>query len=74
MNIDCHPNVAAGFIRQAGHAAATLVDIGDAVAGHALVDDVIDPADTRAAIIAGLNANRNKQVFRPWRKHGVMPV
>ena len=31
-------------------------------------------ADTRAAIIAGLNANRNKQVFRPWRKHGVMPV
>ena len=43
-------------------------------AGHALVDDVIDPADTRAAIIAGLNANRNKQVFRPWRKHGVMPV
>ena len=43
-------------------------------AGHALVDDVIDPADTRSAIIAGLRANRNKQVFRPWRKHGVMPV
>jgi len=43
-------------------------------AGHALVDDVIDPADTRAAVIAGLRANRNKQVSRPWRKHGVMPV
>jgi len=43
-------------------------------AGHALIDDVIDPADTRSAIIAGLRANRDKQVFRPWRKHGVMPV
>ncbi len=43
-------------------------------AGHALIDDVIDPADTRAAIIKGLRANRDKQVFRPWRKHGVMPV
>jgi len=43
-------------------------------AGHAQVDDIIDPADTRAAIIAGLRANRDKQVFRPWRKHGVMPV
>lgn len=43
-------------------------------AGHAQVDDVIDPADTRAAIIAGLRANRTKQVSRPWRKHGVLPV
>ncbi len=43
-------------------------------AGHAQVDDIIDPADTRAAIIAGLRTHRNKQVARPWRKHGVMPV
>ena len=43
-------------------------------AGHAQVDDIIDPADTRATIIAGLRATRDKQVFRPWRKHGVMPV
>ncbi|HEX9992949.1 MAG TPA: acyl-CoA carboxylase subunit beta [Acidimicrobiales bacterium] len=43
-------------------------------AGHAAVDDVIDPADTRLAIWRGLRANRTKQVPRPWRKHGVLPV
>lgn len=43
-------------------------------AGHAHIDDVIDPAETRAAIIAGLATNRTKQVPRPWRKHAVLPV
>lgn len=43
-------------------------------AGHALVDDVIDPADTRRAIAAGLRITADKQVARPWRKHGVLPV
>jgi len=43
-------------------------------AGHAQVDDVIDPAETRAAICRGLEATRDKQVERPWRKHGVLPV
>lgn len=43
-------------------------------AGHAQVDDVIDPADTRKAIIDGLRISRTKQVSRPWRKHGVLPV
>ncbi len=43
-------------------------------AGHALVDDVIDPADTRHAVWRGLQIARDKQVDRPWRKHGVLPV
>ena len=43
-------------------------------AGHALVDDVIDPAETRLAIWRGLEVSRTKQVQRPWRKHGVLPV
>ena len=43
-------------------------------AGHAQVDDVIDPAETRAAICRGLEATRDKRVERPWRKHGVLPV
>ncbi|CAN5573670.1 acyl-CoA carboxylase subunit beta [soil metagenome] len=43
-------------------------------AGHAQVDDVIDPADTRQAIWRGLQVSRTKQVPRPWRKHGVLPV
>ena len=43
-------------------------------AGHAQVDDVIDPADTRLAIWQGLQVSRTKHVQRPWRKHGVLPV
>jgi acetyl-CoA carboxylase carboxyltransferase component len=43
-------------------------------AGHAQVDDVIDPAETRQAISNGLRIARTKQVDRPWRKHGVLPV
>ena len=43
-------------------------------AGHAQVDDVIDPAETRLAIWKGLQVSRTKHVDRPWRKHGVLPV
>jgi len=43
-------------------------------AGHAQVDDVIDPADTRLAIWRGLEVSATKSVQRPWRKHGVLPV
>jgi acetyl-CoA carboxylase carboxyltransferase component len=43
-------------------------------AGHAQVDDVIDPADTRKAICQGLRVAATKVVQRPWRKHGVLPV
>src|SRR5205085_1955842 len=41
---------------------------------HAQVDDIIDPADTRAAIWRGLHIARTKTIDRPWRKHGVLPV
>jgi len=43
-------------------------------AGHAHIDDVIDPAETRLAIWRGLQVSRTKMVWRPWRKHGVYPV
>jgi acetyl-CoA carboxylase carboxyltransferase component len=43
-------------------------------AGYAQLDDVIDPADTRAAIARGLRITADKRVERPWRKHGVFPV
>jgi acetyl-CoA carboxylase carboxyltransferase component len=42
--------------------------------GHAQVDAVIDPADTRAAVWHGLQVSRSKTLDRPWRKHGVLPV
>ena len=44
------------------------------VAGWGLVDDVIDPRDTRSAIAWGLELARHKKVERPHRKRGVIPV
>jgi acetyl-CoA carboxylase carboxyltransferase component len=43
-------------------------------AGNAMIDDIIDPRETRPAIIRGLRMAQNKRVERPWKKHGVMPV
>jgi acetyl-CoA carboxylase carboxyltransferase component len=43
-------------------------------AKNALIDDVIDPRETRPTIIRGLRMAAGKRVERPWRKHGVMPV
>jgi acetyl-CoA carboxylase carboxyltransferase component len=44
------------------------------VAGWGLVDDVIDPRDTRRAITWGLELARHKRVERPERRRGVIPV
>jgi acetyl-CoA carboxylase carboxyltransferase component len=43
-------------------------------AGAALIDDVIDPRDTRPTLIRALGMAKTKRVERPWRKHGVIPV
>jgi acetyl-CoA carboxylase carboxyltransferase component len=43
-------------------------------AGWAMIDDVIDPAETRRVIIRGLLQASEKTVDRPWRKHGNIPV
>jgi acetyl-CoA carboxylase carboxyltransferase component len=44
------------------------------VAGWGLVDDVIDPRDTRRVLAWGLELARHKRVERPAKKHGVVPV
>jgi acetyl-CoA carboxylase carboxyltransferase component len=38
------------------------------------VDDVIDPADTRKKVVAGLRLLRTKREELPRRKHGNMPL
>jgi acetyl-CoA carboxylase carboxyltransferase component len=43
-------------------------------AGAALIDDVIDPRETRPMLVRALEMARTKRVDRPWRKHGIMPV
>lgn len=49
------------------------IDI-EKVAGWGLVDDVIDPRDTRKVLAMGLELARHKRVERPNRKRGVIPV
>jgi acetyl-CoA carboxylase carboxyltransferase component len=43
-------------------------------AGWAMIDDVIDPSETRHVIIKGIEQARDKRIDRPWRKHGNIPV
>jgi len=39
-----------------------------------LIDDIIDPRETRPTVIRGLRMAKDKRIDRPWKKHGVMPV
>ena len=43
-------------------------------ARNALIDDIIDPRETRPTIVNALRMAKDKRVERPWKKHGVMPV
>ncbi|KRD17987.1 MULTISPECIES: acyl-CoA carboxylase subunit beta [unclassified Streptomyces] len=43
-------------------------------AERGLVDDVIDPADTRSRLITALSMLRSKHVPLPGRKHGNLPL
>ncbi len=43
-------------------------------AGWGLLDDVIDPRDTRKTLALGLALAAQKKVERPYKKHGIMPV
>ena len=43
-------------------------------AARRLVDDVIEPGETRAYILGALDALRNKRDMRPQKKHGLIPL
>ena len=43
-------------------------------AGNAMIDDVIDPRETRATICRALELAAGKRVQRPWKRNGVVPV
>ena len=44
------------------------------VAGWGLVDDIVDPRDTRKILAWGLKLSANKTIERPRRKRGIIPV
>jgi acetyl-CoA carboxylase carboxyltransferase component len=43
-------------------------------AGNDLIDDVIDPRETRETVCRALEMSAGKKVERPWKRHGVVPV
>lgn len=43
-------------------------------AAHGMVDDVIDPRETRQKLIQSLDMLSRKQEERPWKKHGNIPL
>jgi len=50
-----------------------LIDVYVAAAND-MIDDVIDPRETRPTIIRALELAEGKRVERPWKRHGVVPV
>jgi acetyl-CoA carboxylase carboxyltransferase component len=50
-----------------------LIDVYVA-ARNGMIDDVIDPRETRPTIVRALELSEHKKIERPWRRHGVMPV
>jgi acetyl-CoA carboxylase carboxyltransferase component len=43
-------------------------------AGNDMIDDVIDPRETRETICRALEMAAGKKIERPWKRHGVVPV
>src|SRR5262249_36947564 len=43
-------------------------------AGWAMIDDVIEPSETRKVVITGVERARDRRIARPWRKHGNIRV
>jgi acetyl-CoA carboxylase carboxyltransferase component len=63
------PEVKAGIVQQI----QKNIDVYK-VAGWGLIDDVIDPRDTRKAVAWGLELAEHKRLERPERKRGIIPV
>src|SRR6476660_5113703 len=43
-------------------------------ARNAMIDDVIDPRETRPIVCRALEMAEGKTIERPWKRHGVVPV
>ncbi len=43
-------------------------------AGRGMIDDIVDPADTRVYLAGALEVLRTKRELRPHKKHGLIPM
>jgi acetyl-CoA carboxylase carboxyltransferase component len=43
-------------------------------ARNAMIDDIIDPRETRPFICRGLEMAEGKTIERPWKRNAVVPV
>jgi methylmalonyl-CoA decarboxylase subunit alpha len=51
----------------------SIIDVYIA-ARNAMIDDVIDPRETRPTICRALEMAANKRIERPYKKSGIVPV
>ena len=51
----------------------SIIDVYIA-ARNAMIDDVIDPRETRPTICRGLEMAASKKIERPYKKSGIVPV
>ncbi|HPI33149.1 MAG TPA: carboxyl transferase domain-containing protein, partial [candidate division Zixibacteria bacterium] len=45
-----------------------------AAAAHGLVDEILEPADTRPYLAQALEVLKAKRELRPAKKHGLIPL
>jgi acetyl-CoA carboxylase carboxyltransferase component len=50
-----------------------VIDVYIAAAND-MIDDVIDPRETRPTVIRALEMAETKRIARPWKRNGVVPV
>jgi methylmalonyl-CoA decarboxylase subunit alpha len=50
-----------------------IIDVYRA-AHNDMIDDVIDPRETRRVVARALEMAERKEVQRPWKRNGVVPV
>jgi acetyl-CoA carboxylase carboxyltransferase component len=43
-------------------------------ARNGMIDDVIDPRETRRVVCRALEMAEGKRIERPWKRNGVVPV
>jgi methylmalonyl-CoA carboxyltransferase large subunit len=43
-------------------------------AAHGMLDDIIEPAETRVYVASALEVLRTKRELRPQKKHGLIPM
>jgi len=71
--IDAAPDPAAELARRAAEYRQNFAD-PHVAAARGMLDDLIEPAETRVYVASALAVLRTKRELRPQKKHGLIPM